>query len=63
MNQPKPQPNPEEKLLLEMAMFVKSMRTTIKKYHEGTLDDIPSTEIIKWTDDLLREYNHYIHSR
>jgi len=55
----KPQSHQEDKLVYDMATFVKAVRNIVTKNTNGQLDEITASDLKLWADQLLRELNHY----
>jgi hypothetical protein len=55
----KPQPHQEDKLVYDMAKFVKAVRNLVTKNTNGQLDEMSANDLKLWADQLLRELNHY----
>jgi hypothetical protein len=52
-----------EQLIVKLGVFVKAIRRAFDDYGGVDLNKIPANEVIRWTDELLSDYEHYINSK
>jgi len=51
------------KLIVRLGIFVKAIREAFDEHGGVDLNRIPANEVLRWADELLSDYDHYINSK